>query len=136
MRMRAVSTAEAGDVVGAWADTCVRPLCTPTEDRPDGALEHLADDFFRVAAEAPFREFTDFARPVLLVAWSRVLFLVATAQITPDLVFHDVADELHGERLLPVLLRERMALLRCPDGWHRPQGGPSAPPAPTSWRRH
>lgn len=136
MRTRAVSTAEAADVVGAWADVCLRPLCTPTEDKPDSALEGLADALFLVASQAPFRPMGDFARPVLLVAWSRVLFVVATGHITPDLAFHDVAEGLRGEALLPVLLRERMALLRCPDGWHPPPDGSASPPAPGSWRRH
>ena len=111
---RDITQAEAATILGDWADRAIRPLCTPTTDVPDWTLDPECDEFLRVLADDPDADLTDIPRPLLLLAWSRVLWAVAAARLEPDTIIARPSAQATERQVLQGLIGMILASTRVP----------------------
>jgi len=127
MPTRAITLREAMDLIGAWGDRRLRPLCTPSTTRADPALEETCSAMLLWLADDPEADLADVPVPLLLVAWERVLIWAGIAAVQGDLVIAEVPAELTPDELLQAaiggFLAKRVAPqeLRAPISQAKPQ---------------
>jgi len=135
MTARKVLAREAADLLGAWGDKALRPLCTPSTEALDLDLEATCDEMLRVIADAPWGDISTFPKPLLQLAWARVLFVTGLATLRPGDVILELPEAPSQEMLLQVLVGGILAGQRLPSEWRRrPPRAAAEPPQAGSLR--
>ena len=123
---RAITQAEGAAIIGAWADRAIRPLCVPSTEDPDWSRDEECDAFLRAVADDPDADLSAAPRPLLLLAWTRVLWATAAAGLEPDTVMAHPPAGATDRQILQGLIGLMLARTRVPppvqharEGWPR-----------------
>lgn len=109
-----VTQKDAADMLGDWGDRRLRPASTPSSDPLDFSLDATCDDMLRVIADDPEGDLSIFPRPLLRLAWVRVLWGAAAAIIEPFRPVMTVDPATPRAVLLQALIGGLLAQSRVP----------------------
>jgi len=114
MAKRVVTQAEAADILGKWAERRIRPHCVPSTQGLDFSLDATCSEMLRAIADNPEGDLSIFPKPLLLMAWARVLWGTGAAALSPAIPVITVEPDVSDALLLQVLIGGLLAESRVP----------------------
>lgn len=114
MAKRVVTQKEAAKILGAWGERRLAPLCTPSSEELDFSLDDTCSEMLRAIANDPEGDLSVFPKPLLLMAWARVLWGHAAALLAPAVPVITLEPHVSKALLLQVLIGGLLAESRVP----------------------
>lgn len=118
---RAVTYAEAADLLTEWGDRRLNPVVGPAPEDLDWSLQEACDGLCGWLADDPEREdIADVPRPLLVMLKARLLFAIGACMLRKTEVIGRVPTTATSDLVLAGLLGIQLAGTRLPSEW-RPQ---------------
>lgn len=114
MAKRVVRQAEAAEILGTWAERQIRPHCVPSAESLDFTLDETCSEMLRAIANDPEGDLSIFPKPLLVMAWARVIWGTAAATLSPEIPVITLEPDVSDALLLQVLIGGLLAESRVP----------------------